>query len=84
MVGGSPPRFTQAILMGPLISMTGGRKMGVLMHKPNRDDLVTLTELLEARKVVPVIDRSYALPDVAEALEYFGRGEVAGKIVITT
>ena len=62
--------------------MTGSRKPGILMHKPNKD-LSYLKELLEAGKVVPVIDRRYPLQEVPEALGYFGEGHVRGKIVIT-
>jgi len=37
MVGGSTARIFQAMLIGPLISMTGSKKMGFLAHKPNKD-----------------------------------------------
>jgi len=40
-------------------------------------------ELVEARKIVPVIDRSLPLSEVPEALRYYGEGHVQGKIVIT-
>ncbi|MCW8942708.1 MAG: zinc-binding dehydrogenase, partial [Gammaproteobacteria bacterium] len=33
-------------------------------------------------KVVPVIDRRYPLDEVAEAIRYYGKGQVKGKIVI--
>ena len=56
--------------------------MGILMHKPNKD-LALMKELLEAGKVVPVIDRRYPLSEVAEALRYFGEGHARGKVVIT-
>jgi NADPH:quinone reductase-like Zn-dependent oxidoreductase len=42
-----------------------------------------MNELLEAGKVVPVIDRRYPLNEVAEAFRYFGEGHVRGKVVIT-
>ncbi len=42
-----------------------------------------MTELLEAGKVVPVIDRRYPLSEVPEALRYFGEGHAQGKLVIT-
>jgi NADPH:quinone reductase-like Zn-dependent oxidoreductase len=83
LIGGESRLATQAIFLGPLISMFGGRKMGLLMHKPDRNDLATLTGLLEAGEVVPVIDSRYALADVPEALARFGTGDVEGKIVIT-
>jgi NADPH:quinone reductase-like Zn-dependent oxidoreductase len=42
-----------------------------------------MNELLEAGKVVPVIDRRFPLSEVAEAFRYFGEGHVRGKVVIT-
>ena len=83
-VGGSTAVIFQALLLGPLISMMGRKKMGVVMGKPNKkEDLVFLEELFEAGKVVPVIDRHYPLSEVAEALRYLEEGHVKGKVVIT-
>jgi NADPH:quinone reductase-like Zn-dependent oxidoreductase len=82
MLGGSSARIFQVIFLGPLISMTGNKKMGILGLKPNKD-LAFMKELFEAGKVVPVIDRRYPLSEVAEALRYFGEGHAQGKIVIT-
>ncbi len=82
LVGGSSARMFQIMLLGPLISMTGSKKMRVLMHKPNKD-LAFLKELFEAGKVKPVIDRRYTLSEVPEALRYFGEGSAKGKVVIT-
>jgi NADPH:quinone reductase-like Zn-dependent oxidoreductase len=83
MIGGSMAQMFQAMLLGPLISMTGSKKMGVLMAKPNKKDLVFMNELLEAGKVVPVIDRRYPLSEVAEAIRYLEEGHARGKAVIT-
>jgi NADPH:quinone reductase-like Zn-dependent oxidoreductase len=83
-VGGSTAAIFQALLLGPLISMTGSKKMGVVMWKPNKkEDLVFLKELFEAGKVVPVIDRHYPLSEVAEAFRYLEEGHARGKVVIT-
>ncbi|MNR52267.1 hypothetical protein D3C85_1720760 [compost metagenome] len=57
--------------------------MGNLMTKPNKKDLSFMKELLEAGKVVPVIDRCYPLSEAAEALRYLEKGHARGKIVIT-
>ncbi len=84
MVGGSGAAILQAFLLGPLISMTGNKKMGIVMWKPNnQEDLAILEELFEAGKVVPVIDRCYPLSEVSEALRYLEEGHAKGKVVIT-
>ena len=83
MTGGSMAQLFQAMLLGPLISMTESKKMGNLMHKPNTKDLVFMKELLEAGKVVPVIDRRYMLREVPEAIQYLEEGHAKGKVVIT-
>jgi len=81
--GGSWARVFQTMFLGPLISMIGSKKMGLLMHKPDKEDLNYMSDLFEAGKVVPVIDRRYPLSEVANALRYFGEGHVKGKVVIT-
>jgi NADPH:quinone reductase-like Zn-dependent oxidoreductase len=82
-IGGSTAQYTQALILGPLISLMGSRKMGVVFPMPNQKDLILLMELLEAGKVVPVIDSRYPLSEVPEALRYFGEGHTRGKLVIT-
>jgi len=82
MVGGSMARIFKAMFLGPLISRS--KKMGIVIWKPNKkEDLVFLTELFEAGKIVPVIDRRYPLGEVAEAFRYLEEGHHQGKIVIT-
>jgi len=83
MVGGSQAQMYQALLMGSLISITGGKKLGALTAKTNQKDLALMKELLEAGKVKPVIDRCYPLSEAAEAIRYFGEGHAKGKVVIT-
>jgi len=74
----------QAMLLGPMISRTGGQKMGFMgVAKINQKDLVLVKELLDARKVVPVIDRRYPLSETAEAFRYFEEVHARGKVVIT-
>ena len=84
MIGGSNAHLFQAMLLGPLISMTGRQKMGSMgVAKPNQKDLVFMKELLEAGKVVSVIDRRYPLRETAEAIRYLEKGHAQGKVVIT-
>jgi len=83
-VGGSTAAIFQALFLGPLISRAGSKKMGIVMGKPNKkEDFDFLTELFNAGKVVPVIDRRYPLSEVPEALRYLEEGHAQGKVVIT-
>ncbi len=65
------------------MSKSGGRKMGNVTGQPSQPDLLILKALLEAGKVVPVIDRCYPFSEVPEALRYLGEGHARGKVVIT-
>jgi NADPH:quinone reductase-like Zn-dependent oxidoreductase len=66
------------------IMLLGGKKVGMMKTaKANTEDLVFIKELLEAGKVVPVIDRCYPLAETAEAIRYLETGHARGKVVIT-
>ncbi len=81
--GGSVVRILQAFLLGPLLSRIGHQKLGFFLANINQKDLICLRDLLEAGKVVPVIDRRYPLSDAAEALRYLAEGHAQGKVVLT-
>jgi NADPH:quinone reductase-like Zn-dependent oxidoreductase len=77
--GGRPLlRFMRAMLMGRFVSQT----VVTYLTKRNRDDLTFLTELIEAGKVTPVIDRRYPLSEAAQAIRYLEGGHARGKVVI--
>ena len=59
------------------------QKVRVLMAAIRKDDLQTVKELIETGKVTPVIDRTYSLRDVPEAIRSWERGHARGKVVIT-
>jgi NADPH:quinone reductase-like Zn-dependent oxidoreductase len=81
--GGSMAQTFEAMLQGPIISMTGSKKMSNMLVKPNKNDLVFMKDLIEAGKVVPSIDRRYPLSEFAGAFRYLEEGHAQGKIVIT-
>jgi NADPH:quinone reductase-like Zn-dependent oxidoreductase len=83
VLGGFMAQILQGLLLGPLLSWLGNKKMQIMMTHPNQKDLLFLKELLEAGKVVPVIDRCYPLDEVAEAIKYLVEGHARGKVVIT-
>jgi NADPH:quinone reductase-like Zn-dependent oxidoreductase len=49
----------------------------------SKEDLLSLRDMLVAGKVKPVIDRTYALSETAEAVGYVEAGHARGKVVIT-
>jgi len=83
LVGGSVATLFQILLLGPWIRRTTSKKIRLLAVQPNRKDLVSITELCEAGKIVPVIDKRYPLSEVPEALRYLGEGRAKGKVIIT-
>jgi 2-desacetyl-2-hydroxyethyl bacteriochlorophyllide A dehydrogenase len=71
-------------VLGSLRSKTGNKKVGLMgTVQVNQQDLLFVKELLEAGKVVPVIDRRYPLSETAEAIRYLEEGHARGKVVIT-
>jgi NADPH:quinone reductase-like Zn-dependent oxidoreductase len=82
IVGGSLGRLLEALLLGPWISMISKKKICFVALKANKD-LDYMNELYETGKVKPVIDRTYRLDEVPEALRFFGEGTHKGKVVIT-
>jgi NADPH:quinone reductase-like Zn-dependent oxidoreductase len=73
----------QSLLLGPWIKRATGKNIRLLVVPQNRQDLVAITALCEAGKVMPIIDRRYPLSEVPEALRYVGEGRHQGKVVIT-
>jgi NADPH:quinone reductase-like Zn-dependent oxidoreductase len=81
--GGALPQIFQSILLGPLVSRIGGKKMGFMgIAKTNQKDLMDLGALLEDGKVVPVIEKCYPLDEVPAAIRYVAKGHAQGKVVI--
>lgn len=82
MVGGSNAQLRQALMWGPVLSLTGGKKLTSVFQKVSRADLLFLKEQVEAGKLKPVIDRCYPLEEAAEAIRYLETGRAKGKIVV--
>jgi len=81
-VGGSVAVIFQILLLGPWIRKTKAKNIRILAVPQNRKDLISIKELCEAGKIVPIIDRRYSLSEVPEALRYVGEGRAKGKVVI--
>ena len=85
--GGGPDRGTIDILAGMLhplvIAPFTTQKMPGLFANVNTSDLTFLADLLREGKIVPVIDRAYALSETAGAIAYLEQCHARGKVVIT-
>ena len=71
------------LLATRLASIGSSRTAAFFLAKPNGPDLLGLRDLIEAGKVTPVIDRSYGLDRLAEAMDYLGEGHARAKVVVT-
>jgi NADPH:quinone reductase-like Zn-dependent oxidoreductase len=76
---GGTDRQLRAMMLSPFVS----QKLGTFVNKENHEDLLVLGELIESGKVTPVIDRTYPLSEVPEAIRYLEGGHARGKVVIT-
>src|ERR1043166_9389489 len=78
-------------LFGPLIrpikamvlSKFGNQQMGMMMAQLKHDDLAVLADLMKSGKIKAVIDRTYKLSDLPDAIRYLEQGHARGKVVIT-
>jgi NADPH:quinone reductase-like Zn-dependent oxidoreductase len=82
MIGGSIPRVYQLWLLNLVAPLTrDSRKLRLVAEGPNKG-LADLRGLIEVGDLAPVVDRTYPLEEVPNALRYFGEGRHTGKIVI--
>jgi NADPH:quinone reductase-like Zn-dependent oxidoreductase len=89
MIGGGGPndnrwigpfgRLIQTMLLSPFVS----QKMGMMMAELKKSDLTILGDMMQSGKVKPVIDRTYKLSELPEAIRYLEEGHARGKVVIT-
>jgi len=75
--------FFRGMLRAPVVSLFVGQRLRGLATKVKREDLIALTELVEAGTLKPVIDRTYPLIEAPDAIRYLEEGHSRGKIVIT-
>ena len=82
-VGGSVAILLQILLLGSWIKRRTGKNIRILAVQPYPQDFMAITELIEAGKITPVIDKRYPLSEVPEAIRCVGEGRARGKVVIT-
>jgi len=89
MIGGGGPnegrwigpfgRVIHTLLLAPFIS----QQMGMMMADANQKDLTVLADMMQSGKVKPVIDRTYKLSEVPQAIRYLEEGHARGKVIIS-
>ena len=89
MIGGGGPnegrwiapfgRVIHTLLLSPFIS----QQMGMMLAELNKKDLTVLADMMQAGTVKPVIDRTYPLSQIADAIRYLEQGHARGKVIIT-
>jgi NADPH:quinone reductase-like Zn-dependent oxidoreductase len=65
-----------------MLSRFVGQKLGTFVSSENHEDMIVLKDLIESGKIAPVIDRTYPLREVPEAIRYLEQGHARGKVVI--
>src|SRR5438270_9634431 len=88
MIGGGGPndsrwvgpfgRIIAALVVSPFVS----QEMSMMMADANQKDLTILGDLMQSGKMKPVIDRTYKLSEVPDAIRYVEQGHARGKVVI--
>jgi len=72
-------RIIKAVLLSPFVS----QRLAPFEAKRSKEDMQVLKELIDAGTVMPVIDRTYSLSDVPDAIRYLEEGHARGKVIIT-
>jgi NADPH:quinone reductase-like Zn-dependent oxidoreductase len=80
---GAMARMFTALFIALVLSPFASRKLVIFLARPNKEDLITMRELMVTGKVTPVIDRCYTLSEVPEAIRYLEAGHARGKVVIS-
>ncbi len=84
--GGSPGHVfgpIAGLLEAVVVNLFVSQRLRPLPSKPTREELLTVTELIESGKLTPIVDRTYPLADTAEGLRYVEQGHARGKVVVT-
>lgn len=84
MAGGPLSQVFQVMLLGPLVSKIGRKKIGFMgIATTPKKDLDVIKELLEVGKIVPIIDKCYPLSETVNAIRYLVEEHAKGKVIIT-
>jgi NADPH:quinone reductase-like Zn-dependent oxidoreductase len=80
--GGTMPQIFETLAFGRFYSEKNGRTLTNVMAAHKQDDLMTVRNMLETGAIKPVIERTYPLREVPEAMRYLGSRHARAKLVI--
>ena len=87
MVGGSNDKWMVGLIgtlaYAKILSSSVGQQFSMMLAELNPEDLKIIGDLMQSGKVTPVLDKTYALNEVPEALRYLEQGHARGKVVIS-
>jgi NADPH:quinone reductase-like Zn-dependent oxidoreductase len=83
MLGGTPSNILLLLLLRGYIAKTSRRKVDILAHHPDAQDLAILSQLFESGKLIPHIDRCCSLETLPDAIQLLGKGAIHGKLVVS-
>src|SRR5262249_12447348 len=85
--GGATEQGLFGVMLRPLRAMVlskfSDQQMGMMMADSNQKDLALLAEWVQSGKLKPVIDRTYKLSDIQQAIAYVEEGHARGKVIVT-
>jgi NADPH:quinone reductase-like Zn-dependent oxidoreductase len=76
---GASIRSVRAMVLSRFIRQT----FVAFVNSENAEDLIAITELIEAGKVMPTVDRAFPLIEASKAISYLVDGHARGKVVVT-
>jgi len=85
IVGGELGKWTgvgrqiRAVALSPLVP----QRLAMFVNREKHDDLDAVRQLIENGQVTPIVDRTYPLAEVPEALRHLEAGQARGKIAIS-
>jgi NADPH:quinone reductase-like Zn-dependent oxidoreductase len=79
------------VIAGPLLKLAGlaitspfrKQKMRMMLARVTHEDLAVMADLMQSGKVTTVVDRTYNLGRLPEALAYLETGRARGKVIVT-
>jgi NADPH:quinone reductase-like Zn-dependent oxidoreductase len=74
--------FFRGVLRGPILSLFVGQKLRGINAKVRKADLERLAEMIDAGQLTPVVGRTFALAEAADALREIETGHAGGKVVV--